>query len=73
MKEIDLTKEVDKNWKAAATKSEFQTDIWSTSFIKGKGQLSNFVKQAISKFEEDELTMNRRAMIKQKNRQRYGW
>lgn len=35
--------------------------------------MSNFVKEAINKFDEDEVTINRRAMIKQKIKSRYGW
>ena len=72
-KEIDLTKVIDKNWKANVDKASFQTDIWSTSFLKGKGQLSDFVREAINTFDEDEVTINRRAMIKQKIKSRYGW
>ena len=53
MKEVDLTKEIESNWKSTADKASFQSDIWSTSFLEGKGQLSNFVKEAISKFDED--------------------
>jgi len=73
MKEIDLTQELDKNWQANVNKGKFQTEIWNTSFLEGKGQISNFVKQAISNFDEDELVMNRRSMIKKKIKSRYGW
>ena len=73
MKQIDLTKVIDGTWKATQDKSKFQTEIFNTSFLKGKGQLSEFVKEAMDKFDEDQLTMNRRSMIKQKNKARYGW
>lgn len=43
-KEIDLTKIIEKDWKANVNKASFQNDIWSTSFLEGKGQLSHFVK-----------------------------
>ena len=72
-KEIDLTKVIEKDWKANVDKASFQNDIWSTSFLEGKGQLSHFVKEAIKTFDEDEVTINRRAMIKQKIKSRYGW
>lgn len=73
MKEVDLTKIIDKNWKANVDQGKFQTDIWNTSFLKNKGQISNFVKEAISKFEEDEYTFNQRSENKKRIRGRYGW
>lgn len=48
-----MTKLIDKDWKANVEKGKFQSDIWSTSFTQGKGQISEFVKEAISRFDED--------------------
>jgi hypothetical protein len=74
IKEIDLTKVIDKNWhQENVKKSEFQRDIWNSQLVKGKGQISEFVKQAIDRFDEDELTINRNSLNKQKMRSRYGW
>ena len=41
MKEIDMTKVVDKNWQQQnVRKNQFKNDIWSSSLLKGKGQIS---------------------------------
>ena len=74
IKSIDLTKVMDQNWKQqVSAKSVFQSEIWNSSLLKGKGQISEFVKQAISTFDEDELTINRNNMNKKKIKGRYGW
>jgi hypothetical protein len=45
---------IDKDWKQTTKKKDFQDGIWNSSLIKGKGQLSEFVREAINRFDEDE-------------------
>jgi hypothetical protein len=74
MKEIDLTKIADKDWKQDnVKKSQFQSEFWNSTLLKGKGQISEFVKQAIDRFDEDEEIINRRNLTKKNIRSRYGW
>jgi hypothetical protein len=74
MKEIDITKAIDKNWQSEnVKKGQFQSEIWNSKLLEGKGQLSEFVKQAINRFDEDELTINRHNLNKKNIRSRYGW
>jgi hypothetical protein len=73
MKEVDLTKIIEKDWKANVEKGKFQNEIWNTSFTRGKGQISEFVKEAISKFDEDEQVLNQRNANRRKIKGRYGW
>lgn len=48
-----MTKVIDQNWKEKDKKGKFQTDFWNSSLLQGKGQISEFVKQAIDRFDED--------------------
>ena len=47
--------------------------MWNSSLLKGKGQISEFVKKAIDKFDEDEVAINRNNLNKKNNRSKYGW
>ncbi len=64
---------IDKDWKQTTKKKDFQDGIWNSSLIKGKGQLSEFVREAINRFDEDEEALNRRQQNKNRMRNRYGW
>ena len=72
VRQIDLTQEVEKNWQQGAEKGSFQKELWSNSLLKGKGQLSEFVRDAIERFDEDEEQINRRKQEKRNMRNRYG-
>ena len=74
MKEIDLTKVVDKTWQQSnQRKNQFKEDIWGSSLLKGKGQISEFVKQAIERYDEDQAAINKHHLNKKNIRSRYGW
>ena len=59
---------IDKDWKQSTKKKDFQNGIWNNSLIKGKGQLSEFVRDAINRFDEDEEALNKRQQNKNKMR-----
>ena len=64
---------IDKDWKQTTKKKDFQNGIWNSNLIKGKGQLSEFVRDAINRFDEEEEALNKRQQNKNKMRSRYGW
>ena len=64
---------IDKDCKQSTKKKDFQNGIWNNSLIKGKGQLSEFVRDAINRFDEEEEALNKRQQNKNKMRSRYGW